>query len=145
MNFTGWDKRGRPITYMDLKKIDTKIVDNFTVDDIWRYAFRIYEIDLHIIYPYMTLLTRKRIEDDVLILNLNGFDTKSLKESMTKPIVKKILKIFSKMSSDFYPGSTTETYVINCPPSFLETWDIVKIFYIERRHWRDYETCFQQQ
>ena len=129
MGFTGWDKFCNPVFYVDLKNVtDASTVPNFPDEEIWNWALRTGEIDTHVINPVMLKLTGRVPSKEIMLINLNNMDMKAGVKLCKHELVKKTMKLFGKMATDYYPGIVSNTYIMNAPDKFLDTWNIVKVF-----------------
>jgi hypothetical protein len=93
---------------------------------------RVGEIDTHVINPMMLKLTGRVPAKEIMLINLNNMDMKAGLKLCKNELVKKTMKLFGKMAIDYYPGIVSNTYIINSPDKFLDTWDVVKVFLPEK-------------
>ena len=140
---TGWDRQGYPVSYIKILNSDPKLFDNMKPGFATLYALRLMEQANHVIYPYMTALTKKRIDKDTVIIDVGGI--KDISSFLSNDKVKLIMRIFADVSDKMYPDNSSLVHIINAPIVMKTFWPLISAFVPERSksgiliHGKDYQ------
>ena len=129
-NYCGIDKLGRPINYECFAYFDSyTIAKEITIDEWANYFSRDIETLIHVIFPYCSKLSGKRIDRNVTILDLKDFN---LKPIILDKKIRQYLNTSTKIAQDYYPSLLGQQFIINAPFIFNAVWSIIKIMLNEK-------------
>lgn len=118
------DKQGRPMYFerCGLLKIDqfTKVM---TQERIEAFSIQKYERLMNIILPGCSRAAGKRIEQTCFIVDLKNFKSSKM-TSKTWDLV----KLMSKIGSNYYPETLGVMFIVNAPVIFYGIWNVAKYF-----------------
>jgi len=93
-------------------------------ESVLLYGFKLFEKAIHVVFPYMTALTKKRIDKDVLVIDCG--DITKIIELLDNKNVKVYLKIFSELSTKMYPSNSRLIHIINAPAAIQTFWPLIQ-------------------
>ena len=118
------DKQGRPMYFErnGYLKIDqfTKVISQERIE---AYSIQKYERLINIILPGCSQAAGKRIEQTCFIVDLKNFKSSKM-TSKTWDLV----KLMSKIGSNYYPETLGVMFIVNAPVIFYGIWNVAKYF-----------------
>ena len=124
------DKYGRPVRIDRLKNTqEDRIIKEFSIEESTDLLIKDYEVLIYLLFPYCSKLAQKRIENETIIIDIEGYNYD--KAVMNTDILER-MKIMIKNIKTCYPDLCADTYIVNAPTMFNVAFAIVKPF-MEKR------------
>jgi len=116
------DKEGRPMYFErnGLLKIDqfSKVM---TQERMEAFSIQKYERLIHVILPGCSNAKGRRIEQTCFIVDLKGFKSSRMTSKMWD-----LVKLMSKIGTDYYPETLGVMIIVNAPVIFYGIWNVAK-------------------
>jgi len=126
IGYTGWDRAGYPIKYVKIQKADAKMLENMKPGVAMLYGLRFYETSMNVIFPYMTAMTKKRIDRETIVFDFGP--SVDLSGLLGDKNVKLYIKIIADIANRFYPGTANTAHIINAPAAMQTFWPLIQSF-----------------
>lgn len=118
------DKQGRPMYF---ERCGHLKIDQFTKaisqERIEAFSIQKYERLIHVILPGCSQAAGRRIEQTCFIVDLKNFKSSKM-TSKTWDLV----KLMSKIGSNYYPETLGVMFIVNAPVIFYGIWNVAKYF-----------------
>jgi len=124
-HYTGVDKVGRPIKVQQYFSVSKDTILDFPIDKWWQWNFLASEELIHVIFPYCSQMAGKRIDQTVIILDLEKVDMSPILWSSE---VRKYFNVTGELGQDCYPEILGQMWIINAPKIFSACWKFIKYF-----------------
>ena len=126
--YHGVDKHGRPVYIERLGVLNvTRLFEISTPERMVRHYMQSYEVLMKLRFPACSAVAGKRIEQGLTILDMTGGGVSTVNK---QDLV--LVKLASKVGSDYYPEIMGNTFIVNAPMLFSGVWSVVKSFIDEK-------------
>jgi len=122
------DKSGRPIY---IERVGTIRLDKFeqimSLDRFKAFCMQKYERLTNIILPGCTQAQGKPVEQILFIMDFKDWSAKMMNQKTMD-----LIKLMSRIGTDYYPETLGTMFIINVPLVFYGVWNVVKYFLDEQ-------------
>jgi len=126
--YHGVDKHGRPVYIERLGVLNvTRLFEISTPERMVRHYMQSYEVLMKLRFPACSAVAGKRIEQGLTILDMTGGGVSTVNKQVLG-----LVKLASKVGSDYYPEIMGNTFIVNAPMLFSGVWSVVKSFIDEK-------------
>jgi hypothetical protein len=123
--YFGYDYEGRVVIIDKLSlTYPSKIFDAMDIKFLTKALIRLYMHLIHIIFPVLSNLHKKRIDKMFYLVDLKDV---SIMKFFDKRVLA-FMKILSHFASDYYPEILGKCFIINSPLLFKGIWNVCKMW-----------------
>lgn len=118
------DKRGRPMYFERCGHLKIEqFAKAISQERIEAFSIQKYERLIHVILPGCSRAAGRRVEQTCFIIDLKNFKSSKM-TSKTWDLV----KMMSKIGSNYYPETLGVMFIVNAPVIFYGIWNVAKYF-----------------
>jgi len=126
--FFSTDKLGRPVY---IERVGTirldKLEQAMSLDRFRTFCIQKYERLTHIMLPGCTQALGKPVEQILFIMDFKDWSAKMMNQKTMD-----LVKLMSRIGTDYYPETLGTMFIINVPLVFYGVWNVVKYFLDEQ-------------